>query len=339
MSNLLKNFMVLSIAMLLALFIAEIVARSIKFYNDTNPIELKYSESLPFLMVPNAKAKTIYGVTIEINSLGLRNKEINKEKAEDVSRILAVGDSTTFGYGVELEQSYPSVLDRDIQDYNFKKKYEVINMGHSGFNLFDYFQLISTIGLSLDPDIILIGIMGNDYTNKSLKLSIKTGIGLRAGSFWDRYEVSPIIIKLLRKSALYLTLGNAIKSFHFSRNQAQQKTITENTNLVDELEKILLKFASMSSQHNVKTAFIYLPTKTEIDSGNAAYPEFIKLLQKISKNNDDVYTFNILNDIEKKKGEKSNLFTDQDYVHPNPEGHDVFAKKIFDKLISQSILN
>ena len=45
-------------------------------------------------------------ITIKINSLGWRDREISLEKQEDTFRIVALGDSITFGWGVELNETY-----------------------------------------------------------------------------------------------------------------------------------------------------------------------------------------------------------------------------------------
>jgi len=46
-------------------------------------------------------------VRVKTNSLGLRAKEFNKEKLKSTIRIICLGASPTFGWGVNQEQAYP----------------------------------------------------------------------------------------------------------------------------------------------------------------------------------------------------------------------------------------
>src|SRR5688572_4825885 len=53
--------------------------------------------------IPNSSSNSYTGVPVRINSLGLRDDEVALPKPPRVFRILAVGDSITFGFGVHLE--------------------------------------------------------------------------------------------------------------------------------------------------------------------------------------------------------------------------------------------
>ena len=67
-------------------------------------------------------------ITIRINSLGWRDREISLEKKEDTFRIVALGDSITFGWGVELHETYVKQLETILKKQNSYKNYEVINI-------------------------------------------------------------------------------------------------------------------------------------------------------------------------------------------------------------------
>lgn len=49
--------------------------------------------------------------SIEINRHGFRDREYSLEKAPDIRRIVVIGDSITFGYGLEAEQRFPEQLE------------------------------------------------------------------------------------------------------------------------------------------------------------------------------------------------------------------------------------
>ncbi|MBL7197998.1 MAG: hypothetical protein ISS47_07850, partial [Candidatus Omnitrophica bacterium] len=56
---------------------------------------------------------------IYINSLGFRGKEFKKEKGNGVFRIIALGDSCTFGVGVK-GTTYPEILEEQLNTPDIK---------------------------------------------------------------------------------------------------------------------------------------------------------------------------------------------------------------------------
>jgi acyl-CoA thioesterase-1 len=85
-----------------------------------------------------------------------------KKDSKQVSnkfRIIAVGDSLTAGYGLNLSESYPAQLNEKLQKAG--KNVEVINMGVSGETTAGLLDRVDFI-LSQNPEMILITIGGND---------------------------------------------------------------------------------------------------------------------------------------------------------------------------------
>jgi lysophospholipase L1-like esterase len=77
--------------------------------------------------VPGAHA-VLQGVPVRINSRGLRDREFAYAVPPGVTRILVLGDSITFGWGVPIEDSYPKVLER-LLNADEPGRYQVLNGG------------------------------------------------------------------------------------------------------------------------------------------------------------------------------------------------------------------
>ena len=101
-------------------------------------------------------------ITIKINSLGWRDREISLEKQEDTFRIVALGDSITFGWGVELYETYVKQLETILKKQNSHKNYEVINISIEDLGLQEELKLLKQVGLSFQPDLVLLGFYLND---------------------------------------------------------------------------------------------------------------------------------------------------------------------------------
>lgn len=95
------------------------------------------------------------GHPIKLNSYGLRDHEFAARKPEGQLRVLALGNSTTFGTGVAMEQTLPQQLERIIQDNNGPEA-EVINVGGQGGNITSMINFLQDQGLAFDPDIAIL---------------------------------------------------------------------------------------------------------------------------------------------------------------------------------------
>ena len=88
-----------------------------------------------------------------INSSGFNDDKVNLTALE---RILVLGDSHTFGLGVNTEQVWPSVLEEKLNDNN-SEYYSVINTGVNGYSLGQYLVTLRKNVKSIKPTVVLIG--------------------------------------------------------------------------------------------------------------------------------------------------------------------------------------
>ena len=89
------------------------------------------------------------------------NPTNNLKESESVTgtKIIAIGDSLTAGYGLELKDSYPNILEEKLKNDGYNVS--VINAGISGETTAGLLDRVSFI-LKQKPEIVLITIGGND---------------------------------------------------------------------------------------------------------------------------------------------------------------------------------
>jgi len=109
------------------------------------------------LMHPN-ETYTWQGIPVQINSQGLRGPEVNSVKPPGTYRILNLGDSVVFGWGVEYKDTYGHRLQEALnQRYgNEETTYEVINAGVPGWNMENILAYLKAEGQAYQPDLILV---------------------------------------------------------------------------------------------------------------------------------------------------------------------------------------
>ena len=89
-----------------------------------------YDSQLGWRNIPGWSATT-NGQPLTINSKGLRDREYAYERAADVGRILVLGDSYAWGYGVADDEVFTEVLEAKLAAD--ERRWEVINTGVSGW--------------------------------------------------------------------------------------------------------------------------------------------------------------------------------------------------------------
>lgn len=96
------------------------------------------------------------------NRLGLRESREFFPDHPGVVRVAAVGDSFTWGWGVDNADTYPAVLESLLKTQT-GRAVEVVNVGKSGDNLAGYVRLLHHHALPLKPDVVAMEfLVGND---------------------------------------------------------------------------------------------------------------------------------------------------------------------------------
>lgn len=99
---------------------------------------------------------------VNINSKGLREEPFSQNKSSNTVRILVVGDSFTFGTGVNRSDIYTEVVERKLNKEFREKNIQVINAGIPGTGMKDYYLFLKHRGLKYNPDITVIAFINND---------------------------------------------------------------------------------------------------------------------------------------------------------------------------------
>lgn len=101
-------------------------------------------------------------VPIRTNSLGLRSPEVEAARPDDAFRILVLGDSVTFGWGVRGEDTFVSQLANLLATLYPGQHIEVINAGVSGYGTWQELKWLEETGLGLSPDLVIVQTHLND---------------------------------------------------------------------------------------------------------------------------------------------------------------------------------
>lgn len=114
--------------------------------------------------IPGRRAEA--NVVYQINDLGFRGREATLEKPPGVHRIVVLGDSVTFGWGVELEERFTDVAEHAL---NASRKdgrtIEILNLALPGYETIQQRHVFNTAVWRLSPDAVVVCFNRNDVQN------------------------------------------------------------------------------------------------------------------------------------------------------------------------------
>jgi lysophospholipase L1-like esterase len=169
----LLNVVVLVVAILFCCVAMEIALRVMFAHSLDFSMEMwKYAvqlkrpvenPQLSFAHAPNRSA-FLMGVPVSINSAGLRDGEYSLAKPPGVYRIMMLGDSTTFGWGVRQEDTAAKFLERKLNGNSPAgfDKVEVMNTGVGNYDTVQEVTYYETIGYKYQPDLVVLVFFIND---------------------------------------------------------------------------------------------------------------------------------------------------------------------------------
>src|SRR5919106_538230 len=111
---------------------------------------------------PNVRGRFM-GQPVVINSQGLHDYEYSLRKEPGTFRIVGLGDSSLFGWGVPFEDSGLKVLERRLNEKSRAQKFEVINFAVPGYNTAMEAETFVQRCLEYAPDLVLLNFNTNDY--------------------------------------------------------------------------------------------------------------------------------------------------------------------------------
>lgn len=130
------------------------------------PIYQPFPLSGPMLfyhMTPHTEYVNVLGGTFTTNDLGFRAVPTSP-KPEGARRIVVVGDSWTFGQGVEAGETFTSQLEKLLNRKG--AKWQVYNLGMPGWNTANEIAALRTLLSRLQPDVVVFCPTSNDIDDR-----------------------------------------------------------------------------------------------------------------------------------------------------------------------------
>ncbi|MSU21503.1 MAG: hypothetical protein EXS30_08910 [Pedosphaera sp.] len=196
-------------------------------------------------------ATSEFNTAIRINHQGLRDRERPYERPDQGKRVLVLGDSFVFGWGVESDQAVSAQLERQLSSV------EAINAGCSGWSTRQEWDFLRVEGIRYRPDLVLLFFCENDPAENDVKYQFLDG-SLRLQA--DTDGIKARLRRLLVKNSALCALAYGAISPLLSRPTGPKVAGKDNSQWQSEAE-LLRAMGEFCQAARTQLAIVYIPLK------------------------------------------------------------------------------
>lgn len=323
----LQNVALVFASLLVFFIVLEIVLR---FFGYGNLVIYKPDPKLYWKPLANQNCYTkVNHKPVHINSKGTRGAEFDAQKPSNVFRILSLGDSRTFGWGLSDTETYSSKLQRLLQKkFGKSKKVEVINAGVNAWSYSQMYVYLRDFGIKYDPDVVIIADanLWTQFTENNSKDFIR--------KFMRRVWLK----NLLRTSAIYHFFIEVKLRRYYEKYRTKFIPISsDNEKLLigkqikdpaSFFQRQITKMIDLILNNHIKGMLLFIPSE-DLPS-NQSEQEILRIKKQISNN----YKLPLIDLSEDFREKKIKLFLPEDPIHPNVNGNILIANKIYSILLA-----
>jgi lysophospholipase L1-like esterase len=193
------------------------------------------------------------------NSKGYLDYEYDYSKDSDAFRVIVIGDSVAQGQGVDLDQSFPKVLQRKLNTLiaGEGRKVEVITLARSGYTTIQELTVLEREAFLYSPDLIIWSYVLNDPAHPYYDDVNPMGIYYHRPRFYTVDLVNEALVRIRER----MKRRECDTEYHAFIHCAYWSDVEINVETI----------AHLTAEHGVPTLFLIHPVFT--DSGDfASYP-------------------------------------------------------------------
>lgn len=294
----------------------------ISYYEESLRYHLE-KISDPVLVYKHAPGlrRTYQGVEVTTNEWGLRDRALTPKQADEL-RILLLGDSVTFGWGVPVEATFGRKLET-ILSAQLARPVRTVNTGVGSYNTVQEYAVLKTYADAIEPDLVLLLYVDNDINSNNPPFDPWSKLSLQGKSPPEALTI------LLRKSWLY-RLGEFTWQHSFAKRPTK---LDPRARGMQESMEALGAIAHFCQERGLPFVAFYLRPIGEPLAGFSA--AMLAELQSCGQS----HGFPVV-DVGPwwAQGDRRLLTNSVVDAHPNARGHEILAKGMAEYLITQGLM-
>ncbi len=264
---------------------------------------------------------------VHINSHSTRGADFETVRPPNTIRILSLGDSRTFGWGVSDSETYSERLRSMLEKSNGgKEKVEVIN---AGVNAWSYPQILvyfREIALQYHPDVVILA-DANFWTQFSEKNSPE---------FVEKFMNRVRLKNFLRHFAIYhYVIEVKLKDFYERHRDKFIPVDPKNDPMFKEQQQkdpnavfrsAIEGICQVAQSNRIKPVLVFIPTLADFATTNS--PSILEVKAEVGKS----LNVPLLDLRTAMRPELNSLYLEGDPVHFNQRGNEIIASQLFEVL-------
>ena len=259
------------------------------------------------------------------NSLGFRGPEFEMEKNPDVFRVVCFGDSSTFGIGSRVEDTWPAMLEQQLNARGDGRIYEVINAGVPGYTSWQGLKHMQQELPRLQADLVFASYANNDFwrwdgrtdreqekrleQNRSLAVLRRSRLFALTESWMGSWQAEP------EQEWAWQASMNYFKPEEDWTPRVPLNEFRENMNAM----------ADLCERHNAELILVAWPDKPQASGQAGVRLEYQKVLWEIAMQR-GLSVSDVVSNFQKNRAWSVNTYIPNDIVHVDRKGNGLAAE-------------
>lgn len=114
-------------------------------------------ETIGYELIPGSEGRA-FKTDVKVNSSGFRSPE--PSRADDIRRVVVLGDSIAFGSELPADTAFPNLLRRSLGQRD--PRFDVQNLSLSGYDTLQEIAVLKRHGVQLHPEWVIVAFCLND---------------------------------------------------------------------------------------------------------------------------------------------------------------------------------
>jgi len=254
------------------------------------------------------------------NSHGMRSPE-PVSRREGTYRIAVVGDSYTFGFGVDLTYTYPQQLQAELNRRRSGTRFEVLNYGVGGYSARDEALVVKHKVIPMDPDLLIVGYNLNDPEITPLQ---PAHARYQTVEWWQYSHLLRLVAKTEHRiEIMRFGGGNYYRALHAHPEKWQS--------VLDAFDSI----ASSVRRTSIEAVLVIFPITPTTNWGRYRYEALHRQVASAARAA-GFHVVDLLDEFRKRTPGTLRLSKSDD--HPTKSAHRIVALEIYEELDGLSVL-
>ncbi len=320
--NLLKNLALFGTVLLVCLALAEGTLRLMGYGN----VEIYEADPLVYWRLkPNQDCFTkIDRKPVHINSHGTRGREFSVPKPAGTFRILSLGDSKTFGWGLSEAENYSAVMEKNLRAKFPGRNIEVIN---AGVNAWSYPQMnvfFRERALAWQPDMVVLADanLWTQFSEKNDPAFVRSFLKrVRLKNFLRRFALYHYVVEVKLKEfyEVHRTKFVPVDPKKDESFKAQQQSDPEAV-----FRDAIGGLCATAMSNNIRPVLLYMPMLDTLIGTNNPFAGVERAKGEVSR----FLNVPLLDMTAELRPRAKDLYLDADPVHLNAAGNEIVGNRL-----------